>query len=36
MNEELSRRIVALPEEWVWMHPRWPDRVVERATASLY
>ena len=28
MNQELSLRILALPEEWVWMHPRWPDRVV--------
>jgi KDO2-lipid IV(A) lauroyltransferase len=27
MNEELSRRIVAVPEEWVWMHPRWPDGI---------
>jgi KDO2-lipid IV(A) lauroyltransferase len=25
MNDELSARILALPEEWVWMHPRWPD-----------
>lgn len=23
INDELSRRILALPEEWVWMHPRW-------------
>jgi KDO2-lipid IV(A) lauroyltransferase len=23
INEELSRRILALPEGWVWMHPRW-------------
>ncbi|MCL2724168.1 MAG: lysophospholipid acyltransferase family protein [Polyangiaceae bacterium] len=24
INEELSRRIRAMPEAWVWMHPRWP------------
>jgi KDO2-lipid IV(A) lauroyltransferase len=23
INDELSRRIRALPDEWVWMHPRW-------------
>jgi len=23
INAELSRRILALPEQWVWMHPRW-------------
>lgn len=23
INAELSRRIRALPEGWVWMHPRW-------------
>ncbi len=23
INQELSRRILALPEQWVWMHPRW-------------
>jgi KDO2-lipid IV(A) lauroyltransferase len=25
INDELSRRIRALPEEWVWMHERWSD-----------
>ena len=25
MNLELSSRILALPEEWVWMHARWRD-----------
>jgi KDO2-lipid IV(A) lauroyltransferase len=25
INAELSRRILALPEGWVWMHPRWPS-----------
>lgn len=24
INAELCRRILALPEGWVWMHPRWP------------
>jgi lauroyl/myristoyl acyltransferase len=24
LNSELSRRILAFPEGWVWMHPRWP------------
>jgi lauroyl/myristoyl acyltransferase len=23
INAELSRRILALPEAWVWMHERW-------------
>jgi KDO2-lipid IV(A) lauroyltransferase len=23
INDELSRRILALPEHWLWMHPRW-------------
>jgi Kdo2-lipid IVA lauroyltransferase/acyltransferase len=23
LNAELSRRILALPRAWVWMHPRW-------------
>jgi KDO2-lipid IV(A) lauroyltransferase len=23
INDELSRRILAFPEGWVWMHPRW-------------
>ncbi len=23
LNDELSRRIRAFPEGWVWMHPRW-------------
>ena len=23
INAELSRRIREIPEEWVWMHPRW-------------
>jgi KDO2-lipid IV(A) lauroyltransferase len=23
INVELSRRILALPQGWVWMHPRW-------------
>lgn len=23
INEELSRRILAFPEAWPWMHPRW-------------
>jgi KDO2-lipid IV(A) lauroyltransferase len=24
INAELSRRILAMPEAWVWMHDRWP------------
>lgn len=24
INDELSRRILALPHAWVWMHERWP------------
>jgi lauroyl/myristoyl acyltransferase len=23
INAELSRRILALPHAWVWMHDRW-------------
>jgi KDO2-lipid IV(A) lauroyltransferase len=23
LNDEISRRILALPRGWVWMHPRW-------------
>jgi lauroyl/myristoyl acyltransferase len=23
LNEEISRRILTLPEEWPWMHSRW-------------
>ena len=26
INAELSRRILALPHAWVWMHDRWLDR----------
>jgi KDO2-lipid IV(A) lauroyltransferase len=26
INAELSVRILAMPEAWVWMHPRWPQR----------
>ncbi len=29
INAELSRRILALPEGWVWMHPRWPGQAPE-------
>ena len=34
INEELGARIMALPHEWVLMHPRWPP--VTRASASSY
>jgi len=27
INAELSRRILAMPDAWVWMHPRWRDAV---------
>jgi lauroyl/myristoyl acyltransferase len=26
INAELSRRILALPHAWVWMHERWNTR----------
>ncbi|MDP9037319.1 MAG: lysophospholipid acyltransferase family protein [Myxococcota bacterium] len=26
VNAELSRRILAIPHAWPWMHPRWPPR----------
>ncbi|WP_394849069.1 lysophospholipid acyltransferase family protein [Pendulispora brunnea] len=25
INDELSQRILAMPEQWVWMHPRWSE-----------
>jgi KDO2-lipid IV(A) lauroyltransferase len=25
INAELSRRILAIPHAWVWMHERWPE-----------
>jgi len=25
INDELSKRILAMPEQWVWMHPRWSE-----------
>jgi Kdo2-lipid IVA lauroyltransferase/acyltransferase len=25
INDELSARIRALPDRWVWLHPRWPS-----------
>ena len=32
INAELSRRILALPEQWPWMHPRWaPHRTCRGA-----
>ena len=32
INDTLSTRIRALPEGWVWMHPRWGPRAPESAT----
>jgi KDO2-lipid IV(A) lauroyltransferase len=26
LNEELSRRILRLPDAWLWMHERWTER----------
>ncbi|WP_394820857.1 lysophospholipid acyltransferase family protein [Pendulispora albinea] len=34
INDELSRRILDLPEQWVWMHPRWPDPTKGRDAQS--
>jgi KDO2-lipid IV(A) lauroyltransferase len=34
INAELSRRILAIPEAWVWMHDRW-DTPPERARTRL-
>jgi KDO2-lipid IV(A) lauroyltransferase len=28
INDAISARIRAMPEGWVWMHPRWPPRVA--------
>jgi lauroyl/myristoyl acyltransferase len=33
INDELSRRILALPHAWVWMHDRWASELAERQTA---
>ncbi len=33
INAEISRRILALPHAWVWMHPRWP-RLLQRQEAT--
>jgi KDO2-lipid IV(A) lauroyltransferase len=30
LNDEISSRIRAFPEGWVWMHPRWEDSVVRK------
>jgi KDO2-lipid IV(A) lauroyltransferase len=27
INAELSRRILAMPDAWVWMHDRWPGTI---------
>lgn len=32
INAELSRRILAMPEAWVWMHDRWGSRLSTRGT----
>ncbi len=32
INDALSARIRALPEAWVWMHPRWPTPPRPRTT----
>jgi KDO2-lipid IV(A) lauroyltransferase len=29
INAELSRRILAMPHAWVWMHDRWKGEAVE-------
>jgi KDO2-lipid IV(A) lauroyltransferase len=28
INDELSRRILAMPHAWVWMHERWASTVA--------
>jgi KDO2-lipid IV(A) lauroyltransferase len=36
INAELSRRILALPQAWVWMHDRWaPERATEEYAGGL-
>jgi KDO2-lipid IV(A) lauroyltransferase len=30
INQELSRRILAAPHGWVWMHDRWPNKESSR------
>jgi KDO2-lipid IV(A) lauroyltransferase len=36
INAELSRRILALPHAWVWMHDRWaPERATEEYAGGL-
>jgi len=30
----LERQIVAAPDDWLWLHRRWRDRRVERATRA--
>jgi KDO2-lipid IV(A) lauroyltransferase len=30
LNDEISSRIRAFPEGWVWMHPRWDDPVAHK------
>lgn len=34
INDELSRRILAFPQGWVWMHPRWTDASGSEAVAA--
>ena len=34
INDELSRRILALPQAWVWMHERWETRRQPKAPAE--
>ena len=29
INDAISRRILALPEGWVWMHPRWENPTAD-------
>jgi lauroyl/myristoyl acyltransferase len=30
INDELSRRILSMPDRWVWMHPRWQSSGDEK------
>lgn len=35
INEELSKRILALPHAWVWMHERWDPDALSSAKGAL-
>jgi KDO2-lipid IV(A) lauroyltransferase len=35
LNDELSTRILSVPDQWVWMHPRWSDGPADAPGASV-